>query len=174
MALWDYMHLPCNGRYLPCGNFVLIWHIYHYVAISHCHLADFVYHSFIWQSQVVTCHTVVFIWKQHLLQHFHNESNSYHYLFFALLYKCLLPFGYCRYSFGKCWCQYLAIYCDMAGAIYVYYVNFILVVILQSWMKEVALSSFYVVCPYFTVTHWITLREIRTRQEPTSCRPLCI
>ena len=40
--------------------------------------------------------------------------------------------------------------------------------------EEVALSTFYVRCAYFTVTHWITLREIRTRQEPTSCRPLCI
>ena len=44
--------------------------VFHYLAISHCHLADVVYHLFIWQNQVVTCHTVIFIRKQHLLQHF--------------------------------------------------------------------------------------------------------
>ena len=57
-------------------------------------------------------------------------SGFYQYLSFALLYKCLLPFGYCIESFGKCWCQFLAIYGDMARAIYVYYAYLVLAVIL--------------------------------------------
>ena len=68
MALWDYMHLPCNGRYLPCGCYALIWRVYHYMQQSHI---------VIWQMMFIINSFGNLIWSP-AIQWFSFENNIYY------------------------------------------------------------------------------------------------
>ena len=68
MALWDYMHLPCNGRYLPCGCYALIWRVYHYMRQSHI---------VIWQMLFIIHSFGNLMWSP-AIQWFSFESNIYY------------------------------------------------------------------------------------------------